>query len=88
MEAATTNRFSGYRVDGHLFKNRCSYLIYSDSFRSLPSQLKTRVYKRLAGALSASEPDPRYAYLDSAERARLVEILRETFPEFKDIHLR
>jgi hypothetical protein len=72
---------------GHLFKNRCSYLIYSDSFLALPKQLKSRVYRRLAGALTSSDPDSRYAYLPPDERSRLVEILRQTFPEFSQLHI-
>jgi hypothetical protein len=69
-------------LQGHLFKNRCSYLIYSDSLLSLPSQLKRRIYDRLSHALRLSAPDPRYAYLDAAECDRIVEILRQTHPEF------
>jgi hypothetical protein len=69
-----------FDLNGHLFKNRCSYLIYSDCFHSLPDPLKRRVYERLARALSPSIPDPRYAYLDSAERARILGILHETEP--------
>ena len=75
-------------LDGHLFKNRCSYLIYSDSFLSLPKQLKSRVYRRLSAALRSSSSDSRYSYLDSDERARLVEILRQTFSEFAELHIR
>jgi hypothetical protein len=75
-------------LQGHLFKNRCSYLIYSDSFLALPKQLKRRVYRRLSAALTSTEPDSRYAYLEPDERVRLVEILRETFPEFTELRLR
>lgn len=75
------------QINGHLFKNRCSYLIYSDSFLDLPKQLKRRVYRRLAGALTSTEPDSRYAYLEPDERARLVEILRQTFPEFTELRI-
>jgi hypothetical protein len=75
-------------LKGRLFKNRCSYLIYSDSFLKLPKQLKRKIYRKLAGALRPIDPDPRYAYLEADERARLVEILRQTFPEFKELHLR
>lgn len=69
-------------VSEHLFKNRCSYLIYSDSFLSLPRPLKSRIYTRLAKALSLDKPDPRYAYIGRAERQRIATILQETHPEF------
>jgi hypothetical protein len=47
-------------LSGHLFKNRCSYLIYSDSFLDLPPPLQRRIYARLSKALNPEQPDPRY----------------------------
>lgn len=78
-EGATLKAFS---LNGHLFQNRCSYLIYSDAFYSLPMHLKRRVYERLGRILKANAPEPRYAYLSAAERGRIVAILRETHSEF------
>ena len=66
---------------GRLFRNRCSYLIYSEMFLSLPEPLKRRIYDRLAKVLQTDDPDSRYEYLDAEERARIVAILRETHPE-------
>ncbi len=66
----------------HLFKNRCSYLIYSDSFLSLPKQLKHRIYTRIAKALNLEQPNPRFAYIGRAERQRIATILQQTHPEF------
>jgi hypothetical protein len=65
-------------LKGHLFRNRCSYLIYSEAFQSLPKPLKKNVLGRLEYALQPKDPDPRYAYLDATERARIVKILNET----------
>ncbi len=61
-----------------LYRNRLSPLIDSASFAALPAPLLARVYARLAQALRRVDSDPRYAYLESPERARLVAILRET----------
>lgn len=66
---------------GHLFKNRCSYQIYSAAFLALPAQLKQRVYERLARILTAETPEPRFAYLPADERRRITAILRETHSE-------
>lgn len=74
-----------FSLDGRLFANRCSYLIYSESFLQLPVQLKRLVYDRLARALDAGDPDPRYAYLGAGERERIARILRETHPELKAV---
>jgi hypothetical protein len=83
--AADGSSLKDFSLQGHIFQNRCSYLIYSDSFRELSAQLKQRVYDRLARALKPAEADPRYAYLGTKERARIVTILRETHPELRDV---
>jgi hypothetical protein len=72
-----------FQLRGHLFRNRCSYLIYSEGFLNLPEQLKRRVYERLGRALHPTNPDPQYTYIPSEERGRIAKILRETHPELK-----
>lgn len=72
-----------FSLKGHLFKNRCSYLIYSECFLDLPEALKQRVYARLIHALHSTNPDPQYAYLDTEERARISNILTQTHSEFR-----
>ncbi len=69
---------------GRLFANRCSFLIYSDSFAALPAPLKTRILDGLQAALRDDAPaKSRYAYLEPDEKSRIREILRETLPEAK-----
>jgi hypothetical protein len=65
---------------GRLFANRCSFLIYSESFSALPPALKDRIFDRLAAALRDGDPQGRFAYLEKDERRRIVEILTETLP--------
>jgi hypothetical protein len=72
-----------FSLKGRLFANRCSYLIYSESFLALPPQLKRRVYARLGEILTARETEPRYAHLGREERSNIARILRETHPEFR-----
>ena len=69
-------------LNGHVFRNRCSYLIYSESMLALPTPLKRHVYPALARALAPTNPDPRYNYLGAEERARILAILLTTHPEF------
>jgi hypothetical protein len=71
-----------FHLRGHLFQNRCSYLIYSEAFLALPEPLKRRVYARVAEVLGQQNTDGAYAYLDSAERRRILGILQATHPEF------
>ncbi len=66
-----------------LFAQRCSYLIYSESFTALPAQLKSRVFDRLHAALHDESPKGRYAYLGKEEKQRIYQILIETLPEAK-----
>jgi hypothetical protein len=72
-----------FHLDGHLFKHRCSYLIYSEFFLKLPAELKRQVYARLHHALRPTDSDPQYDYLPAADRARILQILTETHPEFR-----
>lgn len=66
-----------------IFANRCSYLIYSETFAALPLQLKSRVFDRLHAALHDESPKGRYAYLEKEEKQRIYQILLETQPEAK-----
>jgi len=61
-----------------IFKNRCSYMIYSRSFEEAPQSMKDRVYDRLWDILSPEEAPDEYAYLDSDERRRILDILKAT----------
>jgi hypothetical protein len=82
--AADGSSLRDFSLKGRIFQNRCSYLIYSESFRQLPAQLKQRVFARLAHALQPTDADPRYAYLGTKERERIVTILRETHLELRE----
>ncbi len=65
-----------------LFTHRCSYLIYSESFDSLPSVLKGEVYRRLDAVLTADQVPKPFAHLTAEERRTVREILVATEPEF------
>jgi len=72
------------RLYERLFKYRCSYLIYSDAFTFLPEEFKAVFFKKLHGILTDAAANPDYAYLGSAERKRIHEILAETLPGLPD----
>ena len=69
------------KLSGQLFAHRCSHLIYSEMFRALPEQLKSRILDRLHTALMSRDRQDRYAYLPPEEKERIREILVETHPE-------
>ncbi len=65
----------------HLFKYRCSYMIYSKAFRHLPKPVKERVIIKLKQALS-DEGTPKFAYLSLREKQKIRAILNDTLPSF------
>lgn len=71
------------RLREHIFANRCSYLIYSDSFRSLPEPLKVRIIARLGDVLRGRDPGDRYNHIGPEEKQRIYDILIETHPDCK-----
>ena len=64
-----------------LFKHRCSPMIYSLAFQGIPSEVKQRVFARLAQALDTAKPDAEYAYLPAPEKQAIRGILKATLPE-------
>jgi hypothetical protein len=65
-----------------LLKYPCSPLIYSASFDALPRPLKNYLWERLRDILSGADQTPAYARMAKADRDAVLEILRETKPEF------
>jgi hypothetical protein len=61
-----------------LLKYPCSYLIYSAQFEALPQSAKDAIYRRMWQILSGQDKGKAYARLDTADRAAIVDILRDT----------
>lgn len=68
-----------FQLSDRLFKNRCSYMIYSPAFVALPPRVKSAVLKQLAAVLEKEDAFPE---IKPPERRRITEILRETVPGF------
>ncbi len=79
--AAGGTSLKDFDLHTRLFKNRCSYMIYSAVFTGLPPVMKERVYRRLGAALSPNKPDPEYAYLPSKEKQTIRRILAGTLTD-------
>ena len=77
------NSLADFHLGRHLFKNRCSYMIYSSAFTQLPERVKSSVLKllrtRLEGPARAED-----AYLQEPEKKRIAAILRETVPGYAE----
>ncbi len=65
-----------------LFRYRCSYMIYSSAFDTLPPVLKRAVYDRLATILTDAQPAPEFQHLPEPERATILDHLTATKPDF------
>jgi hypothetical protein len=72
-------------LEQRLFRYRCSYLIQSTTFERLQPTLRRRVLQRLWHVLTDPVAEPRYAYLESAERDMIRQILTATLPHLPPI---
>lgn len=79
IKSAKGKSLRDFRLYGRIFKYRCSYMIYSKAFQSLPALVKIRVNHHLRLALA----DDSENHLSSREKKVLREILEETVPSFK-----
>ena len=61
-----------------LFRFPCSYMVYSPAFDALPASALDAVFRRMWTILSGQETDAAYRRLTRADRAAVVEILRDT----------
>ena len=64
-----------------IFRYPCSYLIYSDAFKSLPEEVKHYVYARLFHVLAGYDQTNEFDHLSESDRRAIQEILTETLPE-------
>lgn len=72
-----------FDLKDHLFKYRCSYLIYSEQFDALPDEMKQYLWTRLDEILAGKDKSPFYKGFTEEERNNVRQILVDTKPEFK-----
>ena len=61
-----------------MFKYPCSFLIYTDGFKQLPSGVMSQVKKRLVEVLSGEDESKEFAHLSAKDRTAIKSILEET----------
>lgn len=92
FQAAFTKRYpqtkdgkslADFHLQSRLFKNRCSYMVYSNAFAAAPARLKSAILTQLRSILTAETPPARFSHLPASERKRIVRILEETLPAWK-----
>jgi hypothetical protein len=67
-----------------LFKYPCSYLVYSKAFAALPGDVKGHALRRLHEVLTGRDKTPAFEHLTAADRAAVLEILRDTLPDLPE----
>jgi hypothetical protein len=67
-----------FQLNSRLFKSRCSYMIYSSAYRTLPDSVKSRVVAKLKTVLDANDSNDAYPEIKLSERRRTAQILRDT----------
>ncbi|RYD18104.1 MAG: hypothetical protein EOP88_23775 [Verrucomicrobiaceae bacterium] len=67
-----------FQLNTRLFKNRCSYMIYSEAFAALPDAVKARVIDRLKKIFGSATAEDSHAEIKLPERQRIARILNET----------
>ena len=65
-----------------LFRYPCSYMVYSEAFDGLPGTVKAAVYARMLETLSRYEGAGARVRISADDRRAILEILRETKPDF------
>lgn len=73
-----------FQLLDRIFKYRCSYMIYSEAFASLPDELRDAILNRLDGVLEGHEQAGLGEHLSASERSRIREILIDTLPAFSE----
>lgn len=67
-----------FQLYQHLFKYRCSYMVYSKAFSELPPRVMRAVLERMKRVLAGE--DAHVDWLSSSERRKIAAILTETLP--------
>jgi hypothetical protein len=65
-----------------LLRHPCSFMVYTEAFDALPPPARSAVYRRMLDILSVEDASPEYGHLAPEDRRAILEILRDTKPDF------
>jgi len=69
-----------FDMQTRIFKHRCSFMLYTDTWKQAPKELKELIYFHMASYLR-DQPDAQHAHLAPAERRAIRDILKETMTD-------
>jgi hypothetical protein len=83
-KTAEGRSLADFNLNDRLFTHRCSFMVYSKAFTSLPRRVKSAVLARLHRALTETTAGPAAIAprLAPSERSRIDAILRATLPDY------
>ena len=70
-----------FDLSRRLFRYPLSYVIHSAAFDALPGDVKGLFYRRLNEVLTGADSSEDFQHLGAADRAAILEILRDTKPD-------
>ena len=76
--------FGQLDLESRLLRYPCSYMVYSEAFDGLAPAVKQAVYRRMLDRLSADDARAGQTRRTADDRRAILEILRETKPDFPD----
>jgi hypothetical protein len=74
-----------FDLEKRLFRYPLSYMIYSEIFDVLPPAAKLRISQRFYAVLTGNDSSEKFARLSAADRRAILEILRDTKPDWPPI---
>ncbi len=81
---STGRSLRDFDLQKRLFKYPCSFLIYTESFASLPRPAKDYIYQRLWDVLTGKETSRDFAHLSTNDRKTVRDILAATMTDLPD----
>jgi hypothetical protein len=72
-----------FRLTGRIFQTRCSYMIHSRVFASMPGKVRDLVHSRLREILIEQRQAEDFAHLGARERTHITAILDATHPQWR-----
>ena len=69
-----------FQLNDRLFKHRCSYMVYSKAFETLPPRVKSAVIRQLHVILEGEPAPENHPSIKSSERRKIAAILSDTLP--------
>jgi hypothetical protein len=71
------------QLTDRLLRYPCSFMLYTEAFDALPAPIRAAVYARMREVLEAPNPGPAFRTVSAADRAAVLEILRDTRADWR-----